>query len=317
MLTGGGAVQIENRLRGMLVGLAVGDALGAAVEFMAPGSFEPVTDLRGGGPHGLPAGYWTDDTSMALCSAVSLVQCGRFDAEDQMQRFLRWLRDGYLSSTNQCFGIGNRTQAALQRYARSGVLCAGAESFDSAGNGALMRLAPIVMHSYQHPEAALELAVEHCRLTHADPRCLDANRIFARLLLGALRADSVDALWQLLPVCEAETDDWELQQVMAGSFLTRQPPAIRGTGYVVDALEAALWAFAQSTSFEQGVLLAVNLGDDADTTAAIYGQLAGAFYGYQAIPRHWRERLYQQAQILALADRLIGCGKATLPPHWL
>ena len=111
---------LQDRLRGMLLGLAIGDALGAPVEFMPPGSFEPVTDLRAGGPHRLPAGYWTDDTSMALCSAVSLVLMGTFDPDDQMQRFVRWMRKGYLSSVGRCFDIGNRTASALRRYERTG-----------------------------------------------------------------------------------------------------------------------------------------------------------------------------------------------------
>ncbi len=295
---------MRDRLAGMLVGLAVGDALGASVEFLAPGSFEPVTGYRGGGPHGLEPGYWTDDTSMALCSAYSLIERKGFDPHDQMARFVRWFREGYCSSTGRCFDIGNRTRSALLRYERTADPFAGEESMDQAGNGALMRLAPLVIHACQRAEL-LRLAAEHARLTHADPRCLDANRAFALMLKAALTALHPEDVWQdkslmdLLPELDAEVIG-----VCLGSFLEREPPAIRATGYVIDSLEAALWAFSHSDSFEQGMLKAVNLGEDADTVGAIYGQLAGAYYGLDAIPVDWRHQLHGYQALVALAEQL-------------
>lgn len=295
---------MQDKLTGMLVGLAVGDALGASVEFMMPGSFEPVTGFRSGGPHNLPAGYWTDDTSMALCSAHSLIERKGFDPHDQMERFVRWFRQGYCSSTGDCFDIGNRTRSALLRYERTADPFAGDESLDQAGNGTLMRLAPVVIHAHARPELT-HLAAEHARLTHADPRCVDANRAFALMLKAALTATSREEVWkhpeliELLPELDAE-----VISVCMGSFLEREPPMIRATGYVIDSLEAALWAFSQSESFEQGALLAVNLGDDADTVGAIYGQLAGAYYGLEAIPREWRMELHAYQTLVALAEQL-------------
>lgn len=306
----------EDRLRGMLIGLAVGDALGAPVEFCPPGSFEPVSGYRGGGAHGLLPGYWTDDTSMALCSAVSLCARGGFDAQDQLQRFLRWFRKGYLSSTGRCFDIGNRTAEALLRFERSGELYAGEESWESAGNGALMRLAPIVMHAHRDPDRACLWAEQHARLTHADPRCVQTNRIFARLLHAALECSDREALLARLAQWQAEVEDFELLQVVAGSYRQRTPPEIRGAGYVIASLEAALWAFARSSDFAEGMLLAVNLGDDADTTGAIYGQLAGAFYGESAIPLPWRTELHQYERIRALAEGLVRQVKPELPSEW-
>ncbi len=295
---------MQDKLTGMLVGLAVGDALGASVEFLTPGSFEPVTGFRSGGPHNLPAGYWTDDTSMALCSAYSLIERKGFDPHDQMSRFLRWFREGYCSSTGVCFDIGNRTRSALLRYERTADPFAGEESMDQAGNGTLMRLAPVVIHASQHAEL-LQLAAAHARLTHADPRCLDANRAFALMLKAALTALHPEEVWQdqslmdLLPELDAEVIG-----VCLGSFLEREPPAVRATGYVIDSLEAALWAFSHSDSFEQGMLMAVNLGEDADTVGAVYGQLAGAYYGLEGIPRGWRRDLYGYQTLVALAEQL-------------
>ncbi|MBP0048001.1 ADP-ribosylglycohydrolase family protein [Marinobacterium sp. AK62] len=296
---------MHDKLKGMLVGLATGDALGASVEFMAPGSFEPVTGFRSGGPHQLPAGYWTDDTSMALCSAYSLIECKGFDPHDQMERFVRWFREGYCSSTGRCFDIGNRTRSALLRYERTAEPFAGEESMDQAGNGTLMRLVPVVIHAFDRPEL-LHLVSEHGRLTHADPRCLDANKAFALMLKAAVTAQSPADVWQSPALTELLPElDAEVIGVCLGSFLEREPPAVRATGYVIDSLEAALWAFSQSDSFEQGMLKAVNLGEDADTVGAIYGQLAGAFYGLEAIPVEWRQGLHQYECLVSLAERLM------------
>lgn len=295
---------MQDRLTGMLVGLAVGDALGASVEFMAPGSFEPVTGYRSGGPHNLPPGYWTDDTAMAMCTAYSLIECKGFDPHDQMDRFVRWFRDGYCSSTGSCFDIGNRTRSALLRYERTADPFAGDESMDQAGNGTLMRLAPVVIHAHDRPHLS-DLAAEHARLTHADPRCLDANRAFALILKAAMLAEHPAEVWQdsllttLLPELDAEVIG-----VCLGSFLEREPPAIRATGYVIDSLEAALWAFSHSDNFAQGMLKAVNLGEDADTVGAIYGQLAGAYYGLDGIPVEWRRELHAYQSLVALAEQL-------------
>ncbi|WP_036186361.1 ADP-ribosylglycohydrolase family protein [Marinobacterium lacunae] len=306
----------QDRLRGVLVGLAVGDALGAPVEFMEPGSFTPVTGMRSGGPHRLPAGYWTDDTSMALCSGMSLYIKGAFDPEDHMQRFLRWYREGYLSSTGRCFDIGVRTRHALARFESEGQVFAGKESFDSAGNGALMRLAPLLIRYGNDPEQAVELALDHCRLTHADSRCLEANQMLARLAMAMLAGAGKTAVFEQLSADRDRYRHREMRALAGGSFLEREPPEIRGRGYVVASLEAALWAFAKSDTFFDGALLAVNLGEDSDTTGAIYGQLAGTFYGYRAIPQQWREALFQHEFIVALADLLMGCEAEPLPQEW-
>ena len=136
----------RDRYRGCLLGLAVGDALGTTLEFESPGSFDPIDDMVGGGPFGLVPGQWTDDTSMALCLAASLIESPRFDAGDQMDRYLRWMREGYMSSTGTCFDIGNTTRAALRRFERSGDPYSGPTDPMSAGNNSLMRLAPVPMY---------------------------------------------------------------------------------------------------------------------------------------------------------------------------
>jgi len=138
-------MNMKDRYRGSLVGLAVGDALGTTVEFKRPGTFEPVTDITGGGPFGLAPGEWTDDTSMALCLAASLLEQQGFDPNDQMQRYVRWYREGYFSCTGHCFDIGNTVAAALGRFEKNGDPYAGSKDPSTAGNGSIMRLAPVAL----------------------------------------------------------------------------------------------------------------------------------------------------------------------------
>ena len=307
----------RDRFRGCLLGLATGDALGTTLEFKPPDTFEPIDDMVGGGPFGLRPGQWTDDTSMALCLATSLVKCGGFDPTDQMQRYVRWWREGYLSSTKSHFDIGNTVSAALSRFIEHGDPYAGSTDPYSAGNGSLMRLAPVPMFFAGDAAEAIAMAADSSRATHQAQEAVDACRYFAGLLIGALRGVDketllspgycpVEGLWERDPLAE------KIAHVAAGSFKDRNPPDIKGTGYVVDALEAALWAFHRSDGFSEGALLAVNLGDDADTTGAIYGQIAGAHHGAQTIPATWRDKLTMAAEITSLADNLHD--QAGLPP---
>ena len=284
--------------------------MGTTVEFELPGTFPPVTGMEGGGPFGLEPGQWTDDTSMALCLADSLVSCGDFDPRDQMDRYLRWKHEGYLSSTGQCFDVGRTVSDALMRYRDNGDPWAGSTDLYSAGNGSLMRLAAVPLFYARDPENADRMSGESSRTTHGTAACIDACRYFGGLIVGAVRGETKEALlapghspaaglWDREPLCP------EIEEVAGGSFLRREPPEIVGSGYVVKSMEAALWAFHRSSSFEEGCLLAVNLGDDADTTAAIYGQLAGAYYGIDGIPREWRDVIAQGELIIGLADGLL------------
>lgn len=294
----------RDRYRGALLGLAAGDALGTTLEFTRPGTFAPLKGMVGGGPFGLPPGAWTDDTSMALCLAESLVESGGFDAADQMRRYVRWYRDGHLSSTGSCFDIGNATRTALGRFLETGDPFSGSADPHSAGNGSLMRLAPVALAYARRPKQALEYAALGSRTTHAAETAVDACRFYTALLVGAL--DGLDKTRLLA------ADFWshgplhpKIAAVAAGSFKRREPPEIRGSGYVVQSLEAALWAFHKTEDFAAGALGAVNLGDDADTTGAVYGQLAGTYYGAENIPESWREKLIMKEKIAKFADDLL------------
>lgn len=291
-----------DRFRGCLLGLAAGDALGTTVEFRSRGSFPPVTDIVGGGPFRLLPGQWTDDTSMALCLGTSLAYRGGFDAGDQMERYWRWYDEGYLSSTGECFDIGGTVAAALHRFRQSGDPMAGSRDANTAGNGSLMRLAPVPIFCYPDIDQAEQLAAESSRTTHGAEECVDACRLAARVMIRALRGEPKEAV--LLGDAASYRGSASIEALARGGFRGKDGSAIRGSGYVVESLEAALWCFDRTSSFEAAVVLAANLGDDADTTAAVCGQIAGAYYGLAAIPPHWLERLAMRDEITALADRL-------------
>ena len=290
-----------DRARGSLLGLAVGDAIGTTVEFKRRGSFTPLTDMVGGGPFKLQPGQWTDDTSMALCLAASLVENG-FDTHDQMQRYTLWHDEGYMSSNGNCFDIGNATSSALERFRSSGNPEAGSTQADSAGNGSIMRLAPVPIYYLDTPELAIEMSEAQSKTTHSAPECLVACRMLAETLIRALQGLPKDQLMapsqQTLPMSDA------LRSIAEGQYKTKSETQIRGTGYVVESLEAAFWCFWQTDSFKDCVLLAANLGDDADTTAAVAGQLAGAFYGETGIPQQWLAKLTMAKEIGQLAEQL-------------
>ena len=303
-------VSLLDRYRGAMLGLAAGDALGTTLEFSPPGTFTPIADMVGGGPFRLEPGQWTDDTSMALCLAESLVESGEFDPVDQLARYVRWKRQGHHSSNGKCFDIGATVMQALASFERTSDPWSGSTAVDSAGNGSIMRLAPVPLFFARDPEAAIARSADSSRTTHGAAEAVDACRYLGGLIVGALQGRSKEEL--LAPHFTPVARLWDreplasnIHVVAAGSFLRREPPAIKGSGYVVRSLEAALWAFAKSTSFEDGALLAVNLGDDADTTGAVYGQIAGAYYGERGIPEGWRSKLAHRSTLERFAERLL------------
>jgi ADP-ribosyl-[dinitrogen reductase] hydrolase len=301
-------IELEHRYRGALVGLACGDAVGTTVEFMAPGTFPEVTDMVGGGPFELKAGQWTDDTSMALCLCESLLYRKEFDPIDQMNRYCNWWRHGYLSSTGECFDIGGATQSALNRYLQTGEPFSGSTSPSTAGNGSLMRLAPVVLFFLPDSAASVQYSEASSRTTHAAPEAVECCRVMAQLLIAILNGTPHR---ELLLYAGEGIHERAVQQILKRDYALMPRAAIKGSGYCIDSLTAALWAFLTTTDFKSAVLLAVNLGDDADTTAAICGQLAGAYYGVNGIPRTWRKRLAMAEYIDETARRLYASAQET------
>lgn len=293
---------VEDRALGALIGLAIGDALGTTIEFQQRDAYSHVTDMVGGGPFHLKPGEWTDDTSMALCLADSLIANeGALDARDLAERFVRWWREGDNSVTGRCFDIGNATRAALANYRRTGVP-RGDDAPSSAGNGGIMRLSPVALAAHRNLDRAVALARAQSEVTHAAPECLDAAELLARVLISGIAGDGKSAL-EAGAAGVFETP--RLRSLAAGEWRGKRRHQIRSSGYVVDTLEAALWAVDGSQSFEEAVLKAVNLGDDADTVGAVTGQIAGSIWGGSTIPGQWRLRLAWRDRLSGVASRLL------------
>ncbi len=305
----------QDHQRGALLGLAIADALGAAVEFQPPGTVKPVTGYRDGGPHGLAPGEWTDDSSMALALADSIAEVG-WDINDQAARYLKWWQTGAYSVNGRCFDIGNTTIAALHRFQETGDARSSGDSSDYAsGNGSIMRLAPVpIRYSYMFPDGMgdlVERAVESSLPTHASPQCLSAcvymTVVLCGLIDGRPREEVLATEWEPMRLArEIASFHPEIAEVADGSFRQKKPPEIAGSGYVVKSLEAALWAFHDAHDFREAVLKAVNLGDDADTTGAVCGQLAGACWGESGIPGEWLEGLAERGMIEQALAGLLG-----------
>ena len=288
--------------KGMLTGLAVGDALGMVCEFEQPGTFPYVDEMRAGGPFNLPKGYWTDDTSMALCLAESLLNNGGYDSYDVMGNFTRWRNEGYLSSTGLCFDCGGQIQAAIRDFEsdKSAWVAKDTPRTEAAGNGAIMRLAPVVLAAFKHRSEKDILAMVRlsARETHYSFEAEAGAEVFAALLIQAMKANG------------NKTKVADIDSLSTGNLFddiwrrVRQPQELNTSGYIVHSLQVAWWAFQTYDSFRDGMLAVVNLGGDSDTNGAIYGQLAGAFYGYEAIPTTWRHDLYDEANITKKAELL-------------
>lgn len=277
------AQALRERFLGALLGLAVGDAIGAATQFRRPGSFAPVADLIGGGPFGLPPGAWSDDTAMALCLAQSLLECEGFDPADQVERYRRWQRAGHLSATGQCLGITASTARALAVAGWRQQPFSGSHDPAQLDPEPLSRVVAPVLFAFAVPAEAERLARESARTTCQANTVLNACADLARALLAALHGEPKVRI------------------------LAEQRPAPTGSAGkgVTRALAGAFEAFAATGNFRTAVLHAANLGGDSDVTAAVCGQLAGAFYGASAIPAPWREALLRSSLLEAFADRLL------------
>lgn len=240
-------------LRDCIYGQAVGDALGVPYEFRGRGSFE-CAGMVGGGSHGQPAGTWSDDTSMALATCDSIRETGRIDVRDMRRRFERWYAEGAYT-VDGLFDIGNTTARALSRGR-------GCDGERDNGNGSLMLILPLAFTDATDDEVRAVSAITHAHATSTEA-CVDMVRIARRLIAGASIAD------------------------VAGGLEGVPGSRIRSGGYVLDTYEAALWCLANTASYAECVLAAVNLGSDTDTTAAVAGGLAGIVYGMDAIPAEW------------------------------
>ena len=291
---------LQDRLIGSLVGLAVGDAVGTTVEFKYRGSFPEHTDMIGGGPFRLKPGYWTDDTSMALCLAESLIFDTSLDSDDLLTKFCKWYKEGYNSPTGKCFDIGNTTVTALEKYMHTGSIKNNIEGF-YAGNGSIMRLAPVAILHHKDPVASARTAAIQSETTHATRFAITSCELLSDILTTCYNASNK------LDILDIEVQKhWpiEVSSILTENVKDKTEAQIRSSGYVIHTLEAAVWCFLNTDNFRDAIVKAVNLGDDADTVGAVTGQIAGAYYGESGIPQEWKETLYEYDRIRNIATKL-------------
>lgn len=294
----------HDHIAGAFVGLAIGDALGAPVEFADRGTFEPVTSYRSGGRFNLPAGAWTDDTAMALCLAQSLIEQKTLDNKDLLNKFCDWAENGTNTSTGVAVGIGQNTLRVLGDFRRNGYLEALPFGTKNDGNGSLMRLAPVACFAKDNVEEALALASVQSRATHASRHAEQCCQILSELLCHLINGKPL--MWAM-EQANNKLRNHEISMMMCRNIVEESECDIQSGGYVIDTLHAALWSTLTTDNFKSAVLRACNLGDDADTTAAVAGQIAGAMYGYSNISQELKEglkderKLYVTSQFLGLS----------------
>lgn len=265
-------------LRDGLYGLAVGDALGVPVEFYERGTYK-VTKMEGYGSWDQPPGTFSDDTSMTLATAYAIKEKKSIDLEAIMENFVDWLKNGKFTPDNNCFDVGRTTAKAIGTYIETGFLEKSSQVDQrSNGNGSLMRILPLIFTDANDEDIAKVSA-----LTHGHEISIEGCLIYVYIGREILKGRELKDILKDLKVSETYKRLKILDQL--------EEKDIKSTGYVVYSLEASLWCLLKSSSYEEALLKAVNLGDDTDTIGAISGGLAGLIYGYESIPKNWIDTL--------------------------
>lgn len=301
----------QDQFRGCLVGLAVGDAFGGPVEFMS--RFE-IAQRYGGGLHKMVGGGWlklkpgetTDDTAMARALAESLVAREGFAVDDVAARYVAWLRTSPKD-------VGNITKLALRAWEKGVALPAAAMGAHrqlggkSAGNGTIMRCASIALRYAYDERRLMDSSRDDALITHFDPQAWTGSVALNLLISYLLRDMPITEAVRLVAarIRREPRAAAEIAQVLETITPLTRADALPTSGYVVDTLRIAVWAMLAHETFEDAVMAAVNLGGDADTQGAVTGALAGARWGYQAIPEQWLQPLHEREALIKLADRLM------------
>lgn len=338
----------QDKARGMFAGLAIGDALGAPVEFLSDPSDFYIKEMGEKIEHfhknyRTPEGVWTDDTEMALCIADSLLANEGYDSYDIMRRFTNWVNEGYRTYDGKpACDVGSQTMRAIEEFERYPVISK-KETTDSAGNGAIMRLAPIIIANtfpdkkyptlqdgYKKGELIVEpgndnseyveledieptinMAILSCRETHNSIAAEATSALFATMLYCALHGldkNNIAAYCSRWMKPDEDYDKFWLENIdnLVGRALDKKDQKLRNLGgYIVDTFAISLWGLIHFNNFKDGMMAVIRLGGDTDTNAACYGQLAGAYYGYEAIPEEWRKGVYHADELVKIADNLL------------
>jgi ADP-ribosyl-[dinitrogen reductase] hydrolase len=295
-------------MKDILLGMAVGDAFGVPCEFLSrEEAGRHVTEsMQGWGTHNQPLGTWSDDTSLALCTADAMTK--GYHVEKVAQNFVRWLDEGFWTPHGKVFDIGGTTRDAINRL-RTGVdpVLAGGEDEMDNGNGSLMRILPILWYFEHTGHYDIRTVTELSAITHGHPRSMTACVIlvrFAQLILYHGIRQAYDEFKQEM-LGDSFKRDEQAAHFSRLPYLDELPESeIRSDGYVIHTLEASIWCLLKTENYKDAVLKAVRLGGDTDTTACVVGGLAGIAYGWQSIPAEWLDAIARKEEIMALCERL-------------
>ncbi len=298
----------HDRYLGALVGMACGDALGARVEGKSPGEFVPLTDMTGAATPGRPPGAWTDDTAMALCLAHSLLEKQGFDANDLAERLWLWHQEGLLSSTGEALAKRAAVSKALATARWSEKPFSGAHDPKRWEPESVSRSGVAALFWPHSPQDAIERGVDASRVTHQSPGILDACRFYTALMLAALsgvpKQDLALEAWRVLSKHHPVPLKTPVASLAQSAILPTNAPR-DGAHPAAAALHRVLWVLSETDNFRDGLLRVVNLGGCSDVQGALFGQLAGAMYGIDAVPKAWRAALLRRDLLESTAQRLL------------
>ncbi|CAG8040241.1 unnamed protein product [Penicillium salamii] len=318
------SLSLRSRAQGAIWGVCVADALGGPVQFKDAGTFEPITDLRYVAPFKQPAGSYSDDGSMTLALATSLFKSDmQYNHELSIQHYVQWMTEGRFSTINRAWDMGRSTRTALKIWKNSGLrdmrlaqasIDSQLDREESSGNGSLMRIVPIGVCFWRDVEMARKIAREQSRVTHPSLPCVEACEAYTELVAGVMNAehtintsigktkqqlfDTISAFPFTHPALQGRISQYKSIE----DWRAKHPGDMTSSGWVVDTLECALWAFFKFDSWKKGALAVVNLGGDSDTAGAVYGGLAGCFYGIASIPSEWVDGMQNQEFIKGVAE---------------
>ena len=298
---------------GSLMGGVVGDAYGSPYEFKIRDTYNITPNMEYNYNFNVPAGSFTDDSSMMLCLAQSLAQCKGFDPFHQMQNYSAWKRYGFMSSAPDkgCFDIGNVTRTAIHEFDLvqslkenftdvEDKLYFGPTGEYTSGNGSVMRLAPIpVFYRKEKLADIMDYAILSSKVTHGSTICIESCALMVLILAKLINGEKKENVLKL-----TLTDDIKdriksklVLDIANGCYLQKHRNEIKTSGYVIDTLESAMWSFSQTDTFEEGMMLLAAMGNDVDTVCCVYGQIAGSYYGYNSIPPRWIDGLQQNEML--------------------
>lgn len=286
---------MRDKKKGMLFGLIVGDALGVPGEFMSRKKLKenPIKGMEFGGCHDQPKGTWSDDTTMTLCLIQSYIEKGFLDTKDVMDKFVKWYSEGYMTPWGEVFDIGITTRQAILKYKLTGdIKTCGTTDPDALGNGSVMRIAPMLLI-----DQTADKIQDVCALTYNNYTSWILCKGYINFLRDLMVMSKEEAYKRKSIIKEQFKEVYYVKE--------KTEDEIRSSGYIIHTMQAAIWCFMNTDSFEECVLKAVNLGDDTDTIASIAGAIAGVYYGYDSIPQEWIKELAKVDELETMIEKFI------------